>query len=686
MPDSHSIEKEFIDRITQIVLENISNEQFGVSELAAEIGMSRSNLLRKVKKITNVSVSQFINKVRLEQAMEILKSSSYTISEVSYQVGFGSVSYFIKCFREFYGYPPGEVNQRVSDQDSIDEKEKTGTKKKLFILVAALVGFIFIIVFFTVIKPVGFVQRELDKSIAVLPFKNESNDSTNVYFINGIMESLLTNLQRIENIKVISRTSVEKYRNSGMTIPEIAKELNVSYFVEGSGQKVGDQILLTIQLIEGPSDRHLWAEQYAREVTDIFEMQKEIAQNIAGEIEVIITPEEEERIGKAPTENMIAYDYFLKGLDLLHAQTQESLQESIHFFKEALNEDDGFARAYAGSAMAYYFLDEYLTEKKYSDSINYFADKALLYDSQLPQGLIAKGLYYLNTSDYLQAETYFKKSLEYSPNYDLAFAFLVDLYANYIPDTEKYLEYALKGMQLDISSYDSLTTSVIYLHLSNAFIQNGFIDEAEMYINKSLEYDPQNLYSEYVKAYILYARNRDLQQTKNLIVNALMKDTTRIDILQEAGKMCYYLRDYESAYLYYKPFIDVREAYNLNIYHSEDMRIGLVLSELGMEDDAQKLFESFILYAENDQSVYRHINLAMYYSYMGDKDKAIEHLRLFTQEDDYHYWTLIFMDIDPLVDNIKELPEFQNLINQMEERFWQRHERIKTSLEENKLI
>ncbi|MBE9480138.1 MAG: helix-turn-helix transcriptional regulator, partial [Bacteroidetes bacterium] len=112
MTDSHSIENDFLNKITEIIEENISNEQFGVSELAREIGMSRSNLLRKIKKLTKLSVSQFIRQVRLKNAVEMLRQNSLTVSEVSFKVGFSSPSYFIKCFHDYYGYPPGEVGNR----------------------------------------------------------------------------------------------------------------------------------------------------------------------------------------------------------------------------------------------------------------------------------------------------------------------------------------------------------------------------------------------------------------------------------------------------------------------------------------------------------------------------------------------------------------------------------------------
>ena len=256
MPDSHSIENDFLSKITEIIEENISNERFGVSELAHETGMSRSNLLRKVKKLTKISVSQFIRQVRLKHALEMLRQTSITVSEVSYEVGFGSISYFIKCFHDYYGYPPGEVGKRDMKESDSSQIGESGKKRNIIILASAIFVVILLAILFIVFKPVFSKKGNLEKSIAVLPFKNDSNDSTNVYIINGLMESILNNLQKIEDLRVISRTSVEKYRNIPKIIPEIARELNVNYFIEGSGQKIGDQILLNIQLIEASSDKH----------------------------------------------------------------------------------------------------------------------------------------------------------------------------------------------------------------------------------------------------------------------------------------------------------------------------------------------------------------------------------------------------------------------------------------------
>ncbi len=694
MQDSHLIENDFINRTTEIIEENLSNERFGVSELASETGMSRSNLLRKIKKLTKLSASQFIRQVRLKNALEMLKQSSLNVSEVSYKVGFGSTSYFIKCFHDYYGYPPGEVGNRNGDAE-IDEADtlRMGQQNKNrnnTILISTIVAVLIAIVLIILFKPFSSRPGELEKSIAVLPFKNDSNDSSNVHIINGLMESILNNLQTIEDLRVISRTSVEKYRNNPKTIPEIANELNVNYFVEGSGQKIGDQILLHIQLIEAHTDRHLWSEQYDRDAKDIFKLQMEVAKNIADKIRVIITPEEEERINKVPTGNLVAYDLFLKGLDLMYkgmsSGNLEYFEEAITYYKKAIENDNEFALAYADLAITYFFLDAFQAEKKYSIQINYNADNALLHDSKLAQSLIAKAVFYINNKESDQAVPYLEKALEYNPNSALVINILSDFYVNYIPDTEKYLEYALKGISLDIAANDSLTSSFIYLHISNSFMQTGFINEAEEYINKSLEYSPENLYSEHVKAFVLFAKDGDLQQTKELLIEVLKKDPNRYDIMKDIGMICYYMRDYECAYQYYKQSREIQEYLNRDISRGENAKIALAYSKIGLKEESEKILAEYKDYADNDNTIYKHLSLAMYYSYIGNPGKAIENLEIFSHQDNYPYLIIPLLKIDPLVDNIKDLPEFNRILKNMETNFWKNHNQIKASLEEKELL
>ncbi len=683
MSDTSITESDFIEQAEAILLDNLSNEQFGVSELAAAMNMSRSNLLRKIKKHTQLSVSQFIRQVRLKRALALLKETSLTVSEISFQVGFGSTSYFIKCFREHYGHPPGEVGKHALDEVPAP-MESSGKRSWPIVLGAVLVLAVAASVF--VLNNRSTTEPALAKSIAVLPFKNESSDSSNLYFVNGLMESALTNLQKIEDLRVISRTSVEQFRNSDKSIPEIAEELNVNYIVEGSGQRVGDQVLLNIQLIEATNDRHLWAEQYSREVVDIFALQNEVAKQIADGIEAVVTPAELAQIEKKPTENLEAYDYYLQALVPYFTRTREGLLEAIPLFNKAIEIDPEFALAHAQVAICYYYLDEYLTEKQYTEDINNYADKALLYDSKLPESLIAKALYYFQTKEYRLALPHLQKALEYNPNSSVVIHMLSNFYGRIIPNTSKYLEYALKGLQLDVATNDSTTRSYTYLHLCNALVQSGFVDEALTYVNKSLDLLPQNYYAPYLKIFILHARDQEIERTRHGLITEWKKDTTRLDILQEIGKLLYYQEDYDSAYYYYQKFATTRDIVGLDIYAYEDLKIGITYEKQGYPEQAARFYESYEAYCEGDDSIYKGVSLAALHMHRNEPDLAMEQLKIFSTQRNIQYWFLLFLDTDPLFRRLASHSEYATTIQKIEKQFWEDHNRLKKSLEEKDLI
>ena len=683
MSETSKTGADFINQAKAIVLGHLSDENFGVSELAEAMHMSRSNLLRKVKKHTQLSASQFIRQIRLNESMELLRQGSLGVSEISYEVGFGSPSYFIKCFREHYGYPPGEASKRNFDDMPVASGFLRRHRWKM--LTAALLLLIFVAVMLFVNRPAA-PKVILEKSIAVLPFKNESGDSTNVYFINGLMESTLNSLQKIEDLRVISRTSAEKYRNTHKSIPEIARELGVNYIVEGSGQKVGDQVLLHIQLVEASGDRPVWSGQYNREIADIFALQNEVAGKIAAGIEAVVTPDELEQIQKKPTENLLAYDYYLRGLEPMWAGTRDGLEEAIPLFERAIEEDPHFALAYANIAIAYFFMDQFKREKQYTEVINNYADKALLYDPKSAESLIAKAMYYMQTEEYRLALPHQEKALEYNPNSSAVVQILADYYARIIPDTGKYLEYALKGIQIDVTSNDSTTRSYTYLHLSNALIQAGFVGESLEYIDKSLDYNPENPFAPYLKAYILYARDRDIEKTTRLLTQEWRRDTTRLDILQEVGKMHYFQEEYDSAFYYYDKFISARQRGGLAIFPQEDIKIGEVYEKMGLEEKAKDLFKSYDAYCEKDQSIYRSASLAVKYAREKKYDKAIEQLEVFSTQDHYQYWILLFLEMDPLMKPLKRHPEFEEVMQKIEDRFWENQAKLRESLEEKGLL
>ena len=548
----------------------------------------------------------------------------------------------------------------------------------LCVVIVAVVAFLFI----------GKLEisqpSEIEKSIAVLPFRNESNDASNLYFVNGLMESALNNLQKIEDLRVTSRTSVEQYRDTQNNIYEIAKELNVNYLVEGSGQRVGNQVMLNVQLIEASSDTPVWSEQYNREINDIFDLQNDVAKKIAIAIKAIVTPQELEQIEKKPTENLEAYDYYLQALDPYISRTDEGLKQAIELFEAAIEEDSEFALAYANIAIAYYLLEMSQVEKQYTEKINSYSDKALLYDSKSAESLTSKAFYYIQTKEYKLALPYLEKALEYNPNSSLAVQMLADFYFRMVPNTDNYLKYALKGFQLNVAS-DSVTQSYTCLQLSNALVSSGLIDEALKYINKSLDYHSENYYAPALKAFILFARDGNLERTQNLLIKEWSKDSTRLDILQDIAKLYYVQEDFETAYSYYEKFVKARENSGLDIYAQENIKIAEVYKKMGLEKEAQDLFYEFSKYCEADNSSYKSVNLVWKYTYEGKVERAIEQLKLFSQLENYIYW-FILIENDPLIKPLKSHPDFEGIMKKIKDKFWENQGKLKTSLKENDLL
>jgi len=682
-PGLNAANQQFLERINEIIADQLSDERFGVSELAEKVHMSRSNLLRKIRKLTHLSASQYLRKVRLEKAHELLSDSGLTVTEACYKVGFSSTSYFIKCFHEEFGYSPGKLSRGLEGEGNAPGK--TGRRWKKWLVPSAVL--LILVIAAIVILPVRQNRRLPDeKSIAVLPFLNDSNDSSNVYFVNGMMESILNNLQKIEDLRVISRTSVESYRDQPKRVSEIARELDVRYIVEGSGQKIGNKVMLSVQLISAQDDRHLWSGQFSEELEDVFDLQTTIATTIAREVQARISPDEAQRIEKAPTRNLDAYDLYLKGRDLMFSEQDEQVLEGIGYFSEAIALDEDFALAYASISISYFLLDVNQYEKRYLEESNRYADQAMLLDPQLTQSLLAKALYYMNSYQYDQALSYLEKALEYNPNSLLIVNILSDFYTNYAPDSEKYLEYAIRGLKLQNLSTDSLTSSFTYLHIGNAFIQSGFVHEARLYLQKSLDYLPANIYSQYVLAYVEYAEHRDLGLLNAELLDIYQLDTTRMDVLQEIGKTFYFMRDFESARVYYEKYLALKERSGTNIFPSEDYKIAAVYHFLGEEEKAHSFFGKFKAFNDWSESIYKQVNYFMYYVSTGETRKALDALELFAEETSYHYWIIVFLESDPMLDEIKKLPEFRKTMDRIRRSFNKRYQEMRNHLKAETVI
>src|SRR5205823_2214038 len=188
------------------------------------------------------------------------------------------------------------------------------------------------------------------KSIAVLPFDNLSRDPDNAYFAEGIQDEILTRLAKVADLKVISRTSTQKYKSAPDNLRDIAKQLGVLNILEGSVQRAADQVRVTVQLINATTDAHLWAETYDRKLTDIFAVESDIAKTIADTLHAKLTGSEKSAIAKRPTADTEAYELYLKGRFFWNKRTGPDLRKAIAYFNQAIAKDPNYALAYAGLA------------------------------------------------------------------------------------------------------------------------------------------------------------------------------------------------------------------------------------------------------------------------------------------------------------------------------------------------
>ncbi|WP_082333819.1 helix-turn-helix domain-containing protein [Mangrovimonas sp. TPBH4] len=353
-----SMNQAFIEKLYGILEENYQDENFGVKELASEAGISRSQLHRKLQSLIGMSASKFIRSFRLEKAHTLLENNVSTVSEVSYAVGFNSPSYFIKCFHDHYNCSPGELKSHNLDtiEDSWRDRTLPDVRSSSIsqrVWVALIAVFVAGLVIFNLwyISP-----KNQPRSLAVLPFRNLSEDPSNQYFSDGIMDMITSQLSHVDGLNVISRTTMEHYRGTTSTIPEISKALNVSYILEGSVQRYADKTQIILQLIDAKEDRHLWSQNYERAYEDIFELQGAIAKDVAKQLKVAISPNQDRtRQAKAP-KNFEALNTYLKARFFWHRRTEVDLKKSIHYFEKAIEIDPEYALAYAGLADAYFIM------------------------------------------------------------------------------------------------------------------------------------------------------------------------------------------------------------------------------------------------------------------------------------------------------------------------------------------
>ena len=265
----------------------------------------------------------------------------------------------------------------------------------------------------------GYDQRR----IAVLPLKNMSPDPNDEYFADGMTEELITSLSSVKEMTVIARTSVMQYKNAPKRIADIGRELSVGTIIEGSVRKSGNRVRITVQLIDTKNEGHLWAQNYDKELDDIFAIQSEVAQKVADALKVRLMEAEVKRIERAPTKNPEAHGAYLKGVFYWNKRTPEALRKAVELFEEAIELDSTFALGYAGLAQAYQVTaaNHYDDPEVYFPKAKEYALRALSLDDDLAEAhtvlaSVAVGL----DRDLVKAEAEFKRAIELNPNFPTA--------------------------------------------------------------------------------------------------------------------------------------------------------------------------------------------------------------------------------------------------------------------------
>ncbi|MEY2555235.1 MAG: adenylate cyclase, partial [Verrucomicrobiota bacterium] len=262
-----------------------------------------------------------------------------------------------------------------------------------------------------------------EKSIAVLPFESLSEDKANAYFADGVQDEILTRLAKVADLKVISRTSTQRFKSAPSDLREIAKQLGVMNILEGSVQKSNDQVRVNVQLINALTDAHLWAEIYDRKLTDIFSVESDIAKTIADTLQAKLTGSEKTAISKKPTANPEAYELYLKGRFFWNKRTGADLRKAIDFFNQAIGKDPNYALAYSGLADSYLLLSPYgaAAPKDSIPQAKAAVKRALELDGTLPEAH-ASSARILSGFDFdsQKAIAEFERAIQLNPNYATA--------------------------------------------------------------------------------------------------------------------------------------------------------------------------------------------------------------------------------------------------------------------------
>jgi TolB-like protein/DNA-binding winged helix-turn-helix (wHTH) protein/Tfp pilus assembly protein PilF len=454
------------------------------------------------------------------------------------------------------------------------------------------------------------------QSMAVLPLKNLSNDPEQDYFADGITDALITELGKISALRVISRTSIVRYKDTTKPLADVARELRVDAIVEGTVVRSGARVRITANLVQASPEKHLWAEAYERELSDVLVLQRELARAITGEIRIRVTSQEQARLAVAHSVDPEAYQLYLKGRYLWNRRTGSGLRRAIDYYQQAIEKDPGFAFAYAGVAESLPVLSHYgyLSNKEAVARTRAAATKALEIDETVAQAHSALATIKMTSDwDWSGAETEYKRALDLNPGDATAHSW----YAQYLVAggrSQEALDESRRAAELDPFSLIINSGWGRRLYLTRRY------DEAIRQCQRALELDPN------------FAATRWCLG----------------DALRQEGQLPQAIRELQKA---------------VDLSDGSPMMAGSLAYALGVSgrrSEAQAVITTLVHPSKSE-----HVDpyaVAVAYVGLGEKEKAFKWLEAAYEERDS--W-LIFLGVDPRLDRLRSDPRFAELVRRL---------------------
>ena len=522
---------------------------------------------------------------------------------------------------KLYRVQCGDTITEKIDLSDMERSTKTNTKISYYVLA------VLIIVILALASVWYFSEdtelAELDKSIAVLPFDLLSEDQSKRYQADGVLNSIISNLNKISELRVITKSSTEKYRNNPIDPRKIGKELNVSYILEGSFQMIGDDVRLSIGLINTSDGSSVWFEEYDRKWEDIFKLQSEIAEKIANEIKVYITPEIKRNMEISSPSDITAYEYYLRGEEYRNRSFEEhNYRYSSNMFEKAVEIDPEFTLAWLGLAATsryiYWFhydrSDEQLTKTKK------YLDKAISLSPETKEVQLERALFHYHCRlEYSEALEILEKLKTDYPNDDELYFWISTVYRR-MGEFKRSFGYTDQAIFLNPSEWSYWQSGGLTLR----YLRN--YDNAENYYKKVIDLNP-SIFEPYWFLINLYSITGEIQKAKQLLKeNPEFLDHSAI-ILQR-GYLELYERNFEEAIRITETLSD--EPINqTNYFGTKHLQLGLIYFIMSDQDHAVEHFEIERDFLEEklqelkkDSRIYS--SLGITYAGLGMKEKAIE--------------------------------------------------------------